>query len=511
MNVEFLIQLTINGFLLGMFYATMTLGFSIIWGVMRLINLAHGEFLIMGSYVAFFLFNPQRVQVLSIGSQTPDEVQSAIETVFIGLAVIIGFIVSELIRNRPQKGMGWLSRLMVFIGTGMVIQNRFQFRTRWQSRLVGFPIGMFISYRIYLYWQSAGFKQVIIPVKDMMFVGLWLSLGFVLSHFILRNLFADKIAETEQLPWSIWHHEVWLRRLISYTLAYIVVRVYIIPVGDMNPMDPYKALPLVALLFFALGYILQRGLFNQLVEGPYLTMLLVTFAIKIMLQNIGLRIYAGDPRQVDPDYANAFWSRGDLTADTFKLPVFNTKIPNPLGIIPEESFPDITLPQDKTYVVLVSLLMVVGLIWFLRYTRMGQAIRAAAQNKFAARLVGINIKETYAITFGIALASTAIAGVMMSTFQPITPISGSRWTLRAFAIVALGGLGRIQGVLLGGIILGLTESYIGGYLPQVNEKIPQFEITNATGWAIAASFILLVIMLIVRPQGITGGLVLEDD
>ena len=497
MNVDFFLQLTINGFLLGMFYATMTLGFSIIWGVMRLINLAHGEFLIMGSYVAWFLFNPHRAQILSIGSQTPDEVQSAIEMVFIGIAVVIGFISSEIIRNQTP------------------------IRIQWQARLLGFPLGAILAYGVYLYWQSTDFKQIIIAVKDMIFVGTWLSLGFMLSHFAFKNLFADKIAEAGHQAWSIWHHEVWLRRLMGYTIAYVIAKVYVIPAGTMAPMDPYKALPLVALLFFALGYVLQRGLFNQLVEGPYLTMLLVTFAIKIILQNIGLRIYAGDPRQVDPEYANTFWSRSDITESTFRLPVFNSKLPNPLslnpygldplGIYHEDSFPDITLPQDKTYVVIVSLLMVVGLIWFLRYTRIGQAIRAAAQNKFAARLVGINIKETYAITFGIALASTAIAGAMMSTFQPITPISGSRWTLRAFAIVALGGLGRIQGVLTGGIILGMTESYIGGYLPQVNDLIPQFEITNATGWAIAASFILLVIMLVVRPQGLTGGLVLEDD
>ncbi len=485
--MEFFIQLTINGLLLGMFYATMTLGFSIIWGVMRLINLAHGEFLLMGSYVAWFLFNPHREQILSIGSQTPDEVMSVIETVFIGIAVVIGFILSEIIRNQTP------------------------IRVQWQARVMGFPLGAALTYGIYLYWQSVDFKQIVIPVKDMVFVGTWLSLGFVLSHFAFRNLFADKLAEAEHQPDSLWHHEIWLRRLIGYTIAFVVAKVYIIPAGTMSPMDPYKALPLIALLFFALGYVLQRGLFNQLVEGPYLTMLLVTFGIKIILQNIGLRIYAGDPRQVDPDYANTFWSRTDLTSDKFRVPVFGTKLPNPLSLIAEKDFPDVTLPQDKTYVVIVSFMMFFGLIWFLRYTRIGQAIRAAAQNKFAARLVGINIKETYAITFGIALASTAVAGAMMSTFQPITPINGSRWTLRAFAIVALGGLGRIQGVLLGGIILGLTESYIAGYLPEVNDMIPQWEITNATGWAVAASFILLVVMLVVRPQGLTGGLVLEDE
>jgi branched-chain amino acid transport system permease protein len=123
----------------------------------------------------------------------------------------------------------------------------------------------------------------------------------------------------------------------------------------------------------------------------------------------------------------------------------------------------------------------------------GYAIRAAAQNEMAARLMGINIREVYAITFGISLALTAMAGAMMGTFQPITPVDGPTWTLRAFAIVALGGLGKVEGVVVGGLVLGIAESLVGGY---VN-----------TGWAVATAFILLVFMLIVRPQGITGGLV----
>ena len=84
----------------------------------------------------------------------------------------------------------------------------------------------------------------------------------------------------------------------------------------------------------------------------------------------------------------------------------------------------------------------------------------------------------------------------MGTFQPITPITGDPWTLRAFAIVALGGLGRVQGVLMGGMVLGLVESYLGGYW--------------STGWAVTAAFVILVVILLVRPQGIAGGTQMEE-
>jgi branched-subunit amino acid ABC-type transport system permease component len=196
-------------------------------------------------------------------------------------------------------------------------------------------------------------------------------------------------------------------------------------------------------------------------------MLLVTFAISIILQNIGLQIYAADPRKINIDYGRAL------------------------------SFGVITVPPAKLITIIVSILMIAGLVLFQKRTRIGYAIRAAAQNKMAARLMGIDIYETYAITFGISLALTAMAGGMMATFQPTAPINGPPWTIRAFAIVALGGLGNVQGVIVGGFVLGIAESFMGGYI--------------ATGWAIAASFIILVVTLVLRPQGITGGLVPVEE
>jgi branched-chain amino acid transport system permease protein len=204
-------------------------------------------------------------------------------------------------------------------------------------------------------------------------------------------------------------------------------------------------------------------LFNRVVEGPYLTMLLITFAVSIILQNIGLKIFRADPRRINIDYGNAYYITENLT-----------------------------VPPVRVLILLISAIMIAGLVWFLQRTRIGYAIRAAAQHKMAARLMGINIRETYAITFGVAIALTGLAGAMMGMFQPITPVTGPMWTLRAFAIVALGGLGKVEGVIAGGFVLGLVESYIGGYI--------------GIGWGIAAAFIILVLTLVTRPQGLTGGL-----
>jgi branched-chain amino acid transport system permease protein len=105
--------------------------------------------------------------------------------------------------------------------------------------------------------------------------------------------------------------------------------------------------------------------------------------------------------------------------------------------------------------------------------------------------MGINVGETYAVTFGVSLALTAVAGAMMGTFQPITPVTGAPWTLRAFAIVALGGLGKVEGAVIGGLVLGLAETFIGGY--------------TDVGWGIAATFVILVIALIANPRGLSRG------
>ena len=447
MDTSLFLQLTINGILLGAFYATMTMGFSIIWGVMRLINLAHGEFLLMAAYVGWFFFNPTREQDLIIGGGDPEEVTATTQLIFAGSAGILGFVLSEI-----------------------VLLDRFGFSPQdtWRRRATGFGAAAVGVAALYIVWESQDFATITLSMMNIIMVGLALSVGFIMSHIALKEVaFQMHLREggNPDVPPENALSNIWARRALGYAIgaaaAFGIYQLW--KANDFQSIDPFVAIPLVIIIFFALGYVMQRTLFNRLVEGPYLTMLLVTFALKIILQNLGLRIYAADPRSINIGYANS-WSLVD----------------------------DLTLSKVKFLTAIAGVVVAIVLILFLNRTRIGRAIRAAAQHKMAARLMGIDIKETYAITFGVALAITAIAGVLMGTFQPITPITGDPWTLRAFAIVALGGLGRVQGVIFGGMVLGLVESYIGGYW--------------STGWAITAAFIILVLMLLIRPQGLAGGL-----
>ncbi len=431
MNIA--LQLLINGILLGSFYMTMALGFSNIWGVMRLINLAHGEFLLLAAFVGWFFFNPTREQNF-VFPMSEVETSSLMMFLIVGLIwLVAAWVVSEVIINERH-----------------VPDVRLR---RGGSTAMAVVLGV-LTTRI---WEANGFQPLTISVMTMVLAGLVLSIGLFLSHFVLGTVIGQPLT--------------WKRRAIGYGSGAIFVGAFYLlwKSNNFNSIDPFLALPLVFVLFFGAGFVLQKVFLNRLIEGPYLTMLLVTFGIAIILQNLMLQVYAADPRKINVDYGSAIQLGSE----------------------------DLTISTTKIFTLLVSVLMVTGLILFLRYTHIGYAVRAAAQNKMAAKLMGININDVYAITFAISLGLTAAAGVMMGTFQAITPVTGAIWTLRAFSIVALGGLGKVEGVVVGGLLLGIAESFIGGYV--------------GVGWAIGTAFIMLVLVLVIRPQGIMGGLTPAEE
>lgn len=230
-------------------------------------------------------------------------------------------------------------------------------------------------------------------------------------------------------------------------------------------LDPFASLIIILPLMFFVGYGLQILLINRIVERPHLMALLVTFGVSIALANLFKILFTADPRNVPVSYNGS------------------------------AQFFGVTFPIVKTIIFFVALAIMLALHLFLQRTRLGKSIRAAAQNKNAARIVGVEIDKVYAITAGICIALTAGAGAMISPTQAIFPFMGPPFTLKAFTITALGGLGRIPGALLGGMVLGITEIMVATYVPGVG-----------TNLGVAVSFVLLVVILVVRPQGLLGGL-----
>lgn len=234
--------------------------------------------------------------------------------------------------------------------------------------------------------------------------------------------------------------------------------------------EPFATLIVVIPVMFALGYVLQVVLINRIIERPHLISLLVTFALSIILANIVKLVFTATPRTVDTALGG-FWRIGNVT-----------------------------VPITKTTVLVAALIIMVVLHLFLQRTRLGKSIRAAAQNREAARIVGIEIGRVYAITFAICIALTGAAGMLVSPTQAVFPFMGPPLTLKAFAITAMSGLGSIPGALMGGMVLGLVEVFIATYVPGIG-----------TNLGIISSFVILVVVLVTRPQGLFGGLKAATD
>jgi len=234
--------------------------------------------------------------------------------------------------------------------------------------------------------------------------------------------------------------------------------------------EPFIALVVVMPIMFIFGYVIQRILINRVIERPILISLLVTYGLGIAMASSVKLIYTANPR-ITETVLTGYWEMGNVV-----------------------------LPVTKTYVLFFALVMMIGLYLLLQRTRFGKSVRAAAQSKEAARMVGIEIDKVYALTFAICIALTGAAGMLISPHSSINPFMGVTWTLKAFAITAMSGLGNIPGALMGGMVLGLVENLLATFVPGVGSNI-----------GIISSFILLVVVLVTRPQGLFGGLKTQQE
>jgi branched-chain amino acid transport system permease protein len=243
--------------------------------------------------------------------------------------------------------------------------------------------------------------------------------------------------------------------------AYVTLTLY-----DRFGVDPFLSLVLVAPLFFAIGVVLQRLLVRRLPSGggtPSMESLLLLFGLWLVLQNLAYAIWSGDTQSI-------------LTSYTMKsVRLLGVRVGAPLLLV---------------FAASVVSLAVLSL--FLRRTYVGKAIRAVTQNRDAALIAGVNADRISAAAFGLGTAFAAIAGSMMSTLYAFTPDFGRSFLLKAFCIIVLGGMESFTGVALGALVLALLENVVATYT-----SIP-------TTFQDAISFTLLVVALVVLPQGIPG-------
>jgi len=226
-------------------------------------------------------------------------------------------------------------------------------------------------------------------------------------------------------------------------------------------LDPFVALVPIAAIFFLFGYFLQAAVINRFITRPEHSQFILLLALAVIMVNALLIIFGPDARHVQLDHLLESIEMGPLLVD-----------------------------RGKLYAALVACVSSACLFAFFHFTPTGTAIRACADNWLGAKIVGLDVKRLYSIAFGIGSSSVAIAGCMMITLVDLTPGAGPAFTLLAFVIVIVGGLGSMSGALAGGVLIGVSEALAGLLIAP-----------SAKGMF---SFALLITVLLFRPRGLMG-------
>jgi branched-chain amino acid transport system permease protein len=226
-------------------------------------------------------------------------------------------------------------------------------------------------------------------------------------------------------------------------------------------IDPFLSIVITIPAMFLFGALLQRVLINRVLNALPQNQILLTIGLGLVLSNVVMLIYTSDYKIITTRYSSSTINLAGLPLST------------PLAIS-----------------LLITSVITAILYVFLLKTDTGQAIRATAQDRDAAQLMGINVKRMSVLAFGIGTALAGTAGALVSPTYYIFPQVGGAFTLKAFVIVVLGGMGSVIGATLGGIIIGVTESLAAVYV--------------SSGMKEVFVYVLFLLVLLFKPSGLLG-------
>src|SRR4051812_17213113 len=278
---------------------------------------------------------------------------------------------------------------------------------------------------------------------------------YLANGLILGGLYAC-IAAGFSLVWGVLNiinllHGSFI--VLGFYIAYFSYTLY--------DIHPFLSVITSGLVVGVIGYYTQLGIINRVIAGSVLVTLILTFGLELMINNAMLVSFSADYRKV--------------------------MLQNSLGIA---QFGNVFVPLDRALSTAIAFLLIFLLWLLLRLTSVGRAIVAVRFDREAALLMGIDVSRTYAITFALGAALAAAAGSLLSVSFPIAPLSGPLFLSKAFVICVLGGIGSVPGAAVGGLCFGLLESF-GAVL-------------FGSEYALTLAFIVLIILLLVRPHGILG-------
>jgi branched-chain amino acid transport system permease protein len=236
---------------------------------------------------------------------------------------------------------------------------------------------------------------------------------------------------------------------------------------DLTGVDPLLAVVVTTPLMFAFGWLLYNATVRPIRNAPPSASVLLTFSLALVLEGCMGLVWGNTSHAVRTPYFDESFHVGELF-----------------------------LPKAQVYGCLLAIAVLAGLWIFLTHTWTGRAIRASAVNPQGAELVGVNVAAVAAMTFAVGVATTGAGGSIVSVLYPFLPGSHYVWISRLLGIIVLGGMGSLPGAIIGALLLGVAETMTTTYI--------------GPEWATAVPFVVIFVVLLVRPQGLMGARLRED-
>ncbi len=220
------------------------------------------------------------------------------------------------------------------------------------------------------------------------------------------------------------------------------------------------AIPVALTVGFVLGFLIEMLAYRPVRNANHINAFIVALGLTMMVEGINLQLFGHEQVVIPTGLSRVFRVGG------------------------------ITVPELRLYVIVAAILLVAAMMFFVERTKTGQAVRAVAENRDAAILMGVNVKTIPLIVFGMSTALGVAAGIMVGALFAIAPGIGEGLVVKGFAVLILGGLGSFPGAILGGTVLGITESIAAGFISSAYKDV--------------IAFVVMILVLLVRPQGLLG-------
>ncbi|KXG78451.1 branched-chain amino acid ABC transporter permease [Thermotalea metallivorans] len=267
---------------------------------------------------------------------------------------------------------------------------------------------------------------------------------------------------------------------IGYTMVYGILRLINFAHGDIFMIATYVAFygvmllgmqlwwiafPAAIIFTYFFGRLVERAAYRPLRNSPRISVLISAIGVSFLIENLAIVIFGGRPK-------------------AFPIPpIFNKII----------QIGDVSIVSITFFIPAITLALLVGLVYFINQTKTGMAMRAVSKDYEAARLMAIDVDKIISLTFGIGSILAAVGGIMWGLkFPQLVPLMGLMPGLKCFIAAVVGGIGDIRGAVLGGFILGLGEIMLVAFLPAL------------TGYRDAFAFVLLIVILLIKPTGLMG-------